>query len=209
VVQLEPRPESPRAAVRRQYLANGARTGIRRFNRRDVDRWLAWPPHDDPLYSPYNPLPMSGSLREAWYDDLVRRQAQVPFAVDHLDGTMIGRIFLRFVNREQGAAVLGIDLDPRYVGQGYGTDALRAFMRYYFGPLNFRRLVLSVASYNVRARRSYERCGFRYVGRHWERLKSEADVFGDQRYRQLRPLFRRTRTGLEALFHTMLANRRS
>jgi diamine N-acetyltransferase len=209
VVQLEPRPPAALGlTARREYLAHGARTRIRHFTRRDVDRWLAWPAHEDPLYSPYNPLRMSGSLRQAWYEDLVRRQAQLPFAIDTLDGKMIGRIFLRFVHRIHGASVLGIDFDPRYVGQGYGTDALRAFMKYYFGSLGFRRLVLSVAAYNGRARRSYERCGFRYVGSHWERIKCEADVFGDERYRELRPLFRRGKAGLEALFQTMLASRR-
>jgi diamine N-acetyltransferase len=203
--QPPPSPTGPPA--RRQYLAAGDRTRIRRFTRRDVDRWLAWPKHADPLYSPYNPLPMTGSLRDAWYDDLVQRQAQLPFAVDDLGGNMIGRIFLRFINRVEGGAVLGIDFDPRHVGQGYGTDALCAFLGYYFGPLGFRRLLLSVAAYNVRARRSYERCGFTYLDTHWERLACQADIFGDDRYRELRNLFRRGRNGLEALFHTMQVTR--
>jgi RimJ/RimL family protein N-acetyltransferase len=67
--------------------------------------------------------------------------------------------------------------------------------------------MLSVAAYNVRARRSYERCGFRYLSTHWERFKCDADIFVDDRYADVRPLFRRTRTGLEALFHTMEATR--
>ncbi len=205
ISQPPPSPAGPPA--RRQYLVSGQRTRMRRFTRRDVDRWLAWPKHADPLYSPYNPLPMSGSLRDAWYDDLVQRQAQLPFAVDDREGNMIGRIFLRFVNRAEGRAVLGIDFDPRHVGQGYGTDALRAFLGYYFGPLRFRRLLLSVAAYNVRARRSYERCGFTYLDTHWERLACEADIFGDEHYRELRSLFRRGRNGLEALFHTMQASK--
>jgi RimJ/RimL family protein N-acetyltransferase len=193
----------------REYMAGGERTRIRAFTRRDVDSWQAWPRHPNPLYSPFNPIGMSGPLRDAWYEDLVQRQAQIPFAVDDLAGRMIGRIFLRFVNRVDGGSVLGIDFDPLYVGHGYGTDALRAFMGYYFGPLGFRRLLLSVASYNERARRSYERCGFQYLATHWERLKCEADIFGDERYRELRPLFRRGRAGLEALFHTMEAKRRA
>lgn len=187
----------------REYVAEGERTLVRRFNRRDVDRWLAWGRHADPLYSPYDPQTMSGSMRDAWYDDLIHRQEQIPFAVDDFEGQLIGRIFLRFVNRVEGGAVLGIDFDPRRVGQGYGTDALRAFLGYYFGPLGFRRMLLSVAAYNIRARRSYERLGFRYLGTHWERFRCDANILADDRYEAVRHLFRRTRTGLEALFHTM------
>ena len=187
----------------REYLAAGQRTRVRRFTRRDVDRWLDWERHSDPLYSPYDPQPMSGTMRDAWYDDLIHRQEQRPFAVDDLEGRMIGRIFLRFVNRVEGGAVLGIDFDAGYVGQGYGTDALGAFLPYYFGPLGFRRILLSVAAYNVRARRSYERLGFRYLSTHWERFKCDANIFADERYEGIRHLFRRTRTGMEALFHTM------
>jgi diamine N-acetyltransferase len=190
-------------ANRRQYLIESSRTRIRAFTRRDVDRWLEWPNHDDPLFSSYNPLPMAGSVRDAWYDDLINRQGQDPYAVDDLEGAMIGRIFLRFVNRIEGASVLGIDFDPRHVSKGLGTEALRVFLGYYFGALGFSKLVLSVAAYNARARRSYERCGFVYTSRHWERLKCDADVLRDPRYEELLPLFRRGRLGLEALFHTM------
>lgn len=198
---------APERQPRREYLAEGERTRIRRFNRRDVDRWLAWGRHADPLYSPYNPQVMSGSMRDAWYEDLIHRQEQIPFAVDDLEGEMIGRIFLRFVNRVEGGSVLGIDFDPRCVSRGYGTDALRAFLGYYFGRFGFNRLLLSVAAYNVRARRSYERLGFRYLGTHWERFRCDANIFADDRYDAIRHLFRRTRTGMEALFHTMELNK--
>jgi diamine N-acetyltransferase len=204
------RVDEPRVAERpfgREYLVEGELTRVRKFGRRDVDRWMEWPRHADPLYSPYDPLRMSGPVADAWYDDLVRRQAQQPYAADTLDGQMVGRIFLRFVNRIEATSVLGIDFDPRFVGQGYGTDALRAFLGYYFGPLGFQRMLLSVAAYNTRARRSYERCGFRSVSTHWERLKIDANIFADDRYAAIRPLFRRTRTGMEALFHLMEALR--
>ncbi len=190
-----------------RFVAIGRLTRIRAFTRWDVDRWLSWPPHTDGLYSTYNPSAMDGSVRDAWYGDLIDRQGQLPFAIEALDRQLIGRLFLRHVRKSLGAAVLGIDLDPRYIGQGYGTDALAAFLRYYFGPAGFRRIYLSVAAYNTRARRSYEHCGFRYVRTHWERLKCEADVLGEPRYADVLPLFRRGARGLEALMHDMVAER--
>jgi len=190
-----------------RFVAVGRLTRVRAFTRRDIDRWLAWPRHDDPLYSAYDPTPMDGSMRDAWYDDVVRRQGQLPFAVESLDRQMIGRIFLRHVKPSEGSSVLGIDLDPRFVGRGFGTDALRAFLAYYFGPAGFRQMCLSVAAYNVRARRSYERCGFRHIGTHWERLPCRADVLGDRRYADVRHFFRTGRRGLEAEMHDMVAER--
>ncbi|MCC6178506.1 MAG: GNAT family N-acetyltransferase [Chloroflexi bacterium] len=188
-----------------RWIALGERTRIREFTRRDVDRWLTWGRHEDPLYSSYNPTPMDGAMRDAWFDDLVHRQAQLPFAIEDLERQLIGRLFLRHVRRREGTSVLGIDLDARVVGNGYGTDALSAFLDYYFGPARFYKMYLSVAAYNVRARRSYEHCGFREFSSHWQLLKSEANVFGDPRYAEIRDLFRRIPSGVETLMHDMVA----
>ncbi len=192
-----------------RYVAIGRLTRVRMFTRRDVDRWLTWPRHADPLFASYDPVPMDGSMRDAWYDDLVNRQGQLPFAIETPDRQLIGRLFLRHMRRQDGSSVLGIDLDPRFLGRGLGTDALRAFLRYYFGSAAFQRMYLSVAAYNARARRSYQRCGFRYLGTYWDTFKTEADIFRDPRYAELRPRFRTGPRGLETLMHNMVADRPS
>jgi diamine N-acetyltransferase len=195
----------PRAGPR--FVAAGRLTRIRMFTRRDVDRWLEWPRHPDPLYSSFDPTPMAGSMRDAWYDDLIKRQGQLPFAIESLERQMIGRIFLRHVRRQDGSSILGMDLRADLLGRGYGTDALRAFLGYYFGRADFRKMYLSVGAYNVRARRSYERCGFRHLRTHWQELQTEADVLHDSRYAPLRSLFRRGPRNLEALMNDMVADR--
>jgi RimJ/RimL family protein N-acetyltransferase len=61
---------------------------------------------------------------------------------------------------------MGIQIGEReYWGKGYGTDALRVLLRYAFDELNLARVSLSVLEGNVRAMRSYEKCGFKYEGR--------------------------------------------
>lgn len=188
-----------------RWVAVGRLCRVRAFTRADVDRWLGWPLHSDPLYSGFDPTPMDGSVRDAWYAVLTQRQGQLPFAIEALDRQMIGRLFLRHVRPTEASSVLGIDLDPRFVGRGHGTDALAAFMGYYFGRAGFRRLLLTVAAYNARARRSYERCGFRYIGTHWEGLKLPVDVPRDPRCAELRSCFRNGPRGLEAMMHDMVA----
>ena len=190
-----------------RWVAVGRLTRIREFTRRDVDRWLAWGPHADPLYSSYSPTPMDGSMRDAWYDDLVHRQGQWPFAIEDRERRLIGRLFLRHIRRREGTSVLGIDLSPATLGQGYGTDALRAFLDYYFGPVGFQKMYLSVAAHNPRAFRLYENCGFRTFNEHWQTFKTDADVLRDPRYRDVRDLFRRSREGVEGLMYDMVLTR--
>jgi RimJ/RimL family protein N-acetyltransferase len=188
-----------------RWIVAGRITRVRDFTRRDVDRWVAWAPHADPLFSSYNPTPMTGPMRDAWFDDLVNRQGQLPYAIENLERRLVGRLFLRHVRRREGTSVLGIDLDAACLGQGYGTDALRAFLTYYFGPAGFNKMYLSVAAFNVRARRSYDRCGFREFSSHWQAFKSDARVLEDPRYAPIRHLFRRSAEGVEALMHDMVA----
>jgi diamine N-acetyltransferase len=188
-----------------QWIATGQRTRVREFTRKDVDRWCEWGRHEDPLFSSYNPTMMTGSMRDAWYDDLVNKQGQLPYAIEDLERRLVGRLFLRHIREREGTAVLGIDLDARVVGQGYGTDALRAFMIYFFGPARFVKMYLSVAAFNVRARHSYDRCGFHEFATHWQVIKSEAKVFEDPRYAEIRHLFRQSPEGVETVMQDMVA----
>jgi diamine N-acetyltransferase len=172
-------------------LAEGRLTIIREFARADVDRWLEWPRHSDPLFYVFNPPPMSVRQRDSYW--ISRRQAadSRQYAVDDRQGTLVGRISLREIDWYSQSAVLGISFRPDRLGQGLGTDAMESFLRYYFGPLGMEALFLDVAAHNERAHRCYERCGFRRIGEHWGEAGPDlAGVFRDPRLESLRPFFR-------------------
>jgi RimJ/RimL family protein N-acetyltransferase len=74
--------------------------------------------------------------------------------------TSIGTVFLRNVDKVNGSGIVGIFIgDRRYLGQGYGTDALNALVDLGFGELRLERIELEVFDYNARAMRSYEKSG--------------------------------------------------
>lgn len=89
-------------------------------------------------------------------------QTGYPYAICLLDGDLaIGTVFLRDVDKVNGSGVVGIFLgDRRYLGQGYGTDALNALVDFGFGELRLERIELEVFDFNLRAIRSYEKAGF-------------------------------------------------
>ncbi len=191
------------AIVERGAVAVGRRVQIRPFTRDDVDEWQDWPDYDEPLIASTSPRRMTRDQRDRWFDDLLYRQRQRPFAIDDEKGRMIGRLFLRHVRPSEGSAVLGIDLHPAKLGDRYGTEALDTFLGYFFGEMGFERMLLSVAAFNERARRSYVSLGFRTIGSHWDAYAGP-DGARDRRFAGIRDFFRRSSLGMETLFYDMV-----
>ena len=69
-----------------KILAEGQKTVLREFVRTDVDRWLEWPRHVDPLFHLFNPPPMSARQRDAYWANHRQSSASRQFAVDDLSG---------------------------------------------------------------------------------------------------------------------------
>ncbi len=79
--------------------------------------------------------------------------------------------------KNRSAELLGIFTgEKEYWGQGYGSDAINALLRFAFREMNLHRIYLHVHDYNERAIRCYEKCGFQLEGRQREAL------FRDGRY---------------------------
>jgi diamine N-acetyltransferase len=194
------------AIADRGVVVAGPRVRIRPFTRADVDGWQRWPDYSDPLLVGTSPRRMAPDQRGRWFDDVLHRQHQIPFAIDDEHGDMIGRLFLRHVRKDERSAVLGIDLHPARLSRGYGTEALGTFLRYFFEDMAFDRMLLSVAAHNTRARRCYESLGFTDIGSHWD-AHAGPDVSRDPAYADIRNLFRRGALGLESLFYDMRLDR--
>ena len=165
----------------------------------------AWPPFDDPSQVFWH-IPRRLSLADAestWnyeYD-----AGRYVWAVESRNGTLIGRVSLREVDRQMSSARLGISFGAPYVGKGLGTEALELFLTHCFGPLGFRRIVLDVAGSNRRAVHCYERLGFRYVDSDWRNPSERDDLrfLDDPEYQDILPFIRRGRHGTSVQFFEM------
>jgi RimJ/RimL family protein N-acetyltransferase len=190
-----------------QILARGRLTVVREFERADVDRWLAWPRHEDALFQEFNAPPMSPRQRDLHYESKRGRSDVRQFAVDDLPGELVGRLNLREIDWFGRTSVLGISFRPDRLGEGLGTDSLSAFLDYYFQTMRMRALFLDVAAHNARACRCYEKCGFRYIGEHWgEAMPDTPGIFRDERYAALRACFRREGRLMRALYLDMVVH---
>ena len=110
-----------------------------------------------------SPLRMSYASYLRIYEDELRHP--VPwskrYAVDALNGKMIGNCMYYDINTPQGEAELGIMIgDKDYWNQGYGSDVVNTFMAHIFTATPLSRIYLHTLTWNNRAQKSFEKCGF-------------------------------------------------
>jgi len=94
-------------------------------------------------------------------------------------GTLIGIGGLSHIEwpwrRAEMSLAIGQD---RYRGKGYGREATMLILDHAFAKLNLHSVMLRVISYNERAIKCYEACGFKLAGRRRE-YRPDGDEFHD------------------------------
>lgn len=97
---------------------------------------------------------------EEWYDRRRSDPEAVLWAIETLDGRLLGSLELRLTPASHRAE-LGIAIqDKSQWNKGYGTDAVKLALEYGFDDLELNRVELTTDAENVRGRRCYEKCGF-------------------------------------------------
>ena len=79
--------------------------------------------------------------------------------------TLLGNISLNNIKEVNRTAELGIFIgDVNYLSHGYGSEAIMLLLNYAFKFLNLNNVMLRVYSFNKRAIKAYEKCGFKTFG---------------------------------------------
>ncbi|WP_340159682.1 GNAT family protein [uncultured Hoeflea sp.] len=87
------------------------------------------------------------------------------WVIEH-EGRFLGEIRLDDIDRQDRRARLAVGLfDPGRLGQGLGREAIMLVLNHAFAKMRLHRVDLRVLSYNTRAIRCYQACGFREEGR--------------------------------------------
>ncbi len=145
----------------------GEKTVLRAKHLTDAGNDFLWATDDNltrlDATEPY-PYPLDEYL--ANYPAGIKDLTKMQFAIETTEGRHIGNCTCYNIDAIRREAELGILIgDYGYWGKGYGTDAVRAFMRYIFEELGMRRISLHTLDWNIRAVRCFRKCGFVECGR--------------------------------------------
>ena len=151
----------------RGYEKSDADALTRWFTDEEVTRWLG-PPN------------MPSRAQQEKFIELAQASSDDAkyFAIETLDGKLVGDCGLRFIDWKSRKAEFFITIGEKSLwGKGLGTDALRVISRLAFDKMNLNRVWLTVLVDNQRAVRCYEKCGFVREGL----LRQESFVDGKYR----------------------------
>lgn len=97
------------------------------------------------------------------FDDRMKRPGTITFAV-MLEGSVIGEVLLKRIDRENRACELGIHLiNDSVKGNGHGTEAERLAISYAFNELGLETVFADSIIKNVRSQHILEKLGFEFL----------------------------------------------
>lgn len=156
---------------RDDVVARGRRTVIRRKRLADAADEYRW--RADPELAEYDAarpvqVPFDTYHRNWCFDFRFTDMPGRSFAIEDEHGRHIGNIMYYNVDGDRGEAEIGISIGERsHWSQGYGSDALDAFVTALMRTSGLRRLYLHTLDWNARAHRAFRKAGFEACGTSW------------------------------------------
>lgn len=133
---------------------------LRPLRLEDVKQMENWKWHEDPWFYHYNFDCKTEVERYTWLKSKRVFLTRDIFGL-FLDERLIAFISIKEYNWLFRTAEMGISMDLNYVNQGYGTEGIKLYLKYVFKHSFFKRIILRTAIFNQRAKRAYEKVGFK------------------------------------------------
>ena len=181
--------------IKLKYYIDEMGEHIKLHNMRSYETKLTqgWGKHKDRLYADYD-FPSLSMVELVEWLELKTSKGRAIISISTINDRIIGYISLRNTNRFFKRGELGIVLNPDEINKGYGTEALKTFINWYFKKLKYKKLFLSVAMYNDRAYRVYRKLGFKSKYTFWERFDNEEiNPFLDEEYEDIKRYFKKVK----------------
>lgn len=145
----------------------GERVRLRAITELDWERYAqdAGDSEAERMHSAISP-PRSPEAARAW----AREQSSASgdersFAIETLEGELVGSLSVGRCDRRHGTFSYGLGIFREHWRKGYGRDAVRVMLRYYFDELRFQKANAGVYEFNEPSIRLHEELGFALEGR--------------------------------------------
>jgi len=149
-------------------MFEGKLVRLREYRKEDIPLKLSY--INDPeilkYLEPGIPYPVTLNEELKWLDSISAFRDTYRFAIEAVtDSNYIGDCGVSSIDWKNSIASVSIFIGSgAYRGKGYGTEAMKLLISFLFNQVNINKVRLSVYSFNERAIKSYEKCGFKIEG---------------------------------------------
>ena len=161
-------------------MYTGKKVRLREYKKEDVKQAQSFinDPEVKRLLHPGIPYLYTFEDELKWFEGMSATKERYSFAIETLeDNKYIGGCGINDIDWKNSVIVVGIFIgDKDYWSKGFGTDAMQVLIKFIFEQMNIHKIKLHVYSFNDRAIKCYEKCGFKQEGI----LRKE--VFKDGKY---------------------------
>lgn len=142
----------------------GEKVRLREYRKEDMKQAQDFinDPEVKSLLNPGIPFLYTYEDQLKWFENNSATKDTYSFAIETIaDSKYIGGCGINDVDWKNSVATVGIFIgDKKYWSKGYGTDAMKTLISFIFNEMNMNKVKLHVYSFNPRAIKSYEKCGF-------------------------------------------------
>ena len=147
---------------------------VKALDPKDVYQMINWGKHEDIRLLHYNFNYTNIYDCQRWYRSKNKFLRKYIFGI-YTEDILVGYITLKNINWLFRKGEMGIVMDPSMINRGYGTKAMKMYLRIVFNQYKMKKIVLRVAAFNKRAKRAYEKVGFKIY-------KESYEVYEEQEY---------------------------
>ncbi len=149
-------------------LLSNKRINLRAPEPEDLDIFYQWENDTSlwehgPTLAPISRFVLREYLRHAGEDIYSTRQLRMMIEKKE-DQTPIGTIDLYDFDPYDNRAFLGMLIDPKHQGKGYGTEAVELMIKYCFEHLHLHQICAHIAESNKVSLNLYQKMGFTQCG---------------------------------------------
>jgi len=151
------------------YLSNywqGNLIKLRSFEDKDLEKYIndrvnpdskrQW--CEDYIRFPFSPAEIKEQTEK--YNSSLKDEDKRLFTIETLYGEYAGEISVWHTDRRNGTFKYGIFLDEKMRGKGYGKDALKIVLDFYFNELNYNKAQPDAYAFNNNSQKFHEKFGF-------------------------------------------------
>ena len=142
-------------------MIKGEKTVLRALEDADVEIICQWEAGQHIATAAFEHVNRGLTVREEYVSRVNSRTTRM-FAIEAEDGVLIGDIGLVEINWRRSEAELVVRIGHlKYLGKGYGYDAIVSLLNHTFSSTRLDRIYLRVLADNPRAVKCFEKCGFK------------------------------------------------